>query len=67
MIVLNTHIWVWQVDGDERISKSQIEALQARDLPLASLKAVIESQCLTNRCIGLIRTPKNLSYAKIKG
>ncbi|MCC6498703.1 MAG: PIN domain nuclease [Anaerolineae bacterium] len=31
MIVLDTHIWVWWVHGDERISSSQAEAIEANE------------------------------------
>jgi PIN domain nuclease of toxin-antitoxin system len=31
MIVLDTHIWLWWVHGDERLTKKQAELLQAHE------------------------------------
>jgi PIN domain nuclease of toxin-antitoxin system len=31
MIVLDTHIWVWWVHGDERLSSSQLEIIEANE------------------------------------
>ncbi len=33
MIVLDTHIWVWWVHGDGRLSKSQMDAIQTNAYP----------------------------------
>ncbi len=29
MIIIDTHIWIWWVHGDEKLSKSQFDAIQA--------------------------------------
>jgi len=31
MIVLDTHIWVWWVEGNPRLSQSQTEAIEANE------------------------------------
>ncbi len=31
MIVLDTHIWVWWVHGDEKITSSQLEMIEANE------------------------------------
>ena len=31
MIVLDTHIWVWWVHGDERLTRTQAEVIEAND------------------------------------
>jgi len=31
MIVLDTHIWVWWVHGDERLTSSQLEFIEANE------------------------------------
>lgn len=31
MIVLDTHIWVWWVHGDENLTASQLEVIEANE------------------------------------
>jgi Uncharacterized protein conserved in bacteria len=31
MIVLDTHVWVWWVHGDERLNSSQLEIIEANE------------------------------------
>ena len=31
MIVLDTHVWVWWVHGDERLTSSQLEIIEANE------------------------------------
>jgi PIN domain nuclease of toxin-antitoxin system len=40
MIVLDTHIWVWWVHGDERLSKSQVEIIQASEENIIGISAI---------------------------
>jgi len=40
MIVLDTHIWVWWVHGDERLTQAQIEALTAHETDVIGISAI---------------------------
>ncbi len=40
MIVLDTHIWVWWVNGDERLSRSQIEVIGANEGDVIGVSAI---------------------------
>jgi PIN domain nuclease of toxin-antitoxin system len=40
MILLDTHIWVWWVHGDDRLSKSQIKAIQSNEGDLIGVSAI---------------------------
>jgi PIN domain nuclease of toxin-antitoxin system len=40
MIVLDTHIWVWWVHGDERLSKLQIDVIQANEDDVIGVSAI---------------------------
>jgi PIN domain nuclease of toxin-antitoxin system len=40
MIVLDTHIWIWWVHGDERISKSQVDAIQTNEGDVIGISAI---------------------------
>ena len=40
MIVLDTHIWVWWVHDEKRLSNSQIEAIQANETTGIGVSAI---------------------------
>jgi len=40
MILLDTHIWIWWVHGDERLSKSQVEAIQTNEEDMIGISAI---------------------------
>lgn len=40
MIVLDTHIWVWWVHGDERITKTQTEVIEANQANVIGVSAI---------------------------
>jgi PIN domain nuclease of toxin-antitoxin system len=40
MIVLDTHIWVWWVHGDERLTSSQSEMIQASETDIIGVSAI---------------------------
>jgi PIN domain nuclease of toxin-antitoxin system len=40
MIVLDTHIWVWWVHGDERLTSSQSEIIQANESESVGVSAI---------------------------
>ncbi len=40
MIVLDTHIWVWWVHGDERLTKKQIESIEANENNTIGISAI---------------------------
>ena len=40
MIVLDTHIWVWWVHGDERLTSSQSEIIQASETDVIGVSAI---------------------------
>ncbi len=40
MILLDTHIWVWWVHGDERLTKSQIENIKASETDVIGISAI---------------------------
>ena len=40
MIVLDTHIWVWWVYGNERLTSDQREVLQANEKEIIGISAI---------------------------
>lgn len=40
MIILDTHIWVWWVHGDERITSSQTEVIKANESDIIGVSAI---------------------------
>lgn len=40
MIVLDTHVWVWWVHGNERLTKTQAEALAATETDVIGMSAI---------------------------
>lgn len=40
MIVLDTHIWVWWVHGDQRLTATQIETITANETDLIGISAI---------------------------
>ena len=40
MIVLDTHIWVWWVHGDERLSPTQLEFIQDNEAGIIGISAI---------------------------
>lgn len=40
MIVLDTHIWVWWVHDQERLSQPQVEAIQANESDVIGISAI---------------------------
>ncbi len=40
MIVLDTHVWVWWVHGDERLTPAQREAITANETDLIGVSAI---------------------------
>lgn len=40
MIVLDTHIWVWWVHGDERLTQPQAETITANEADLIGVSAI---------------------------
>lgn len=40
MIVLDTHIWVWWVGDERRLSKPQLEAIQANEKTVIGISAI---------------------------
>ena len=40
MIVLDTHIWVWWVHGDERLTKAQVESISANEKDVIGVSAI---------------------------
>lgn len=40
MIVLDTHIWVWWVHGDERLTKTQAEAIETHETDVIGVSAI---------------------------
>ena len=40
MIVLDTHAWVWWVHNDERLSRTQIEAILANESDVIGVSAI---------------------------
>ena len=40
MIVLDTHIWVWWVHGDERLTRTQAEAIKANETDVIGVSAI---------------------------
>lgn len=40
MIVLDTHIWVWWVHGDERLAPTQLEVIEANENEVIGISAI---------------------------
>ncbi len=40
MIVLDTHIWVWWVHGDERLTRAQAEVIEANETDVIGVSAI---------------------------
>ena len=40
MIVLDTHIWVWWVHGDERLTRTQAEVIRANETDVIGVSAI---------------------------
>jgi PIN domain nuclease of toxin-antitoxin system len=40
MIVLDTHIWVWWVHGDEQLTKTQLEVIEANEANIIGISAI---------------------------
>ncbi|MCI0552717.1 MAG: type II toxin-antitoxin system VapC family toxin [Anaerolineae bacterium] len=40
MIVLDTHIWVWWVHGDEKLTSNQMEVIQANETDVIGVSAI---------------------------
>lgn len=40
MIVLDTHIWVWWVHGDERLTRTQAEVIEANETDIIGVSAI---------------------------
>lgn len=40
MIVIDTHIWVWWVHGDERLTQIQIDTIQANEADTIGVSAI---------------------------
>ena len=40
MIVLDTHVWVWWVHGDERLTETQAEMIEANETNIIGVSAI---------------------------
>jgi len=40
MIILDTHIWVWWVHGDERLTRTQAEVIEANETDVIGVSAI---------------------------
>ena len=40
MILLDTHVWVWWIHGDERLTSSQFEIIQASEEDVIGVSAI---------------------------
>ena len=40
MIVLDTHIWVWWVHGDERLTRTQTEVIEVNEADVIGVSAI---------------------------
>jgi PIN domain nuclease of toxin-antitoxin system len=40
MIVLDTHVWVWWVHGDSRLTQAQMEAIEANETDTIGVSAI---------------------------
>ena len=40
MIVLDTHIWVWWVHGDERLTRTQAEVIEANEADVIGVSTI---------------------------
>lgn len=40
MIVLDTHIWVWWIDGDKRLTETQSDIIEANEIDVIGVSAI---------------------------
>jgi PIN domain nuclease of toxin-antitoxin system len=40
MIILDTHVWVWWVHGDEKITSTQVEIIKANETDIIGVSAI---------------------------
>jgi len=40
MIVLDTHVWIWWVHGDERLTRTQAEVIDANETDVIGVSAI---------------------------
>ncbi len=40
MIVLDTHVWAWWVDGNERLTKTQLETITTHETDVIGVSAI---------------------------
>lgn len=40
MIILDTHVWVWWVHGDDRITSTQAEIIKANETDIIGVSAI---------------------------
>ena len=40
MIMLDTHIWVWWVHGDARLTDTQAEIIKVNEIAIAGMSAI---------------------------
>jgi len=40
MIILDTHIWVWWVDGNERLTKTQLETITTHETDVIGISTI---------------------------
>jgi len=45
MIILDTHIWVWWVHGDERLTSAQAEIIEANEKDVIGVSAITYDPC----------------------
>ena len=47
MIVLDTHIWIWWVHGDERLTSNQIETIEENENGVVGISAISRQEITT--------------------
>jgi PIN domain nuclease of toxin-antitoxin system len=40
VIILDTHVWVWWVHGDERLTQTQMEVIEANETDIVGVSAI---------------------------
>jgi len=40
VIVLDTHVWVWWVHGDDQLTQAQIDAIEANEMDIIGVSAI---------------------------
>ncbi len=40
MIVLDTHVWVWWVHGDERLTQAQVDVIEANETDVVGISCI---------------------------